>query len=58
MEELGMSTVNRRMRDKSARPLPRAKAARLSPELDEVLRMLRALEEQPETERQDSGNAR
>ena len=53
-----MSTVNRRMRDKSARPLPRAKAAKLSPELDEVLRMLRALEEQPETERQDSGNAR
>jgi len=53
-----MSTVNRRVRDKSARPSPRAKAARLSPELDEVLRMLKALEEQPEAERQDSGNAR
>jgi hypothetical protein len=46
------------MRDKAARPSPQAKAAKLSPELDEVLRMLRALEEQPEADRQDSGNAR
>lgn len=53
-----MSTVNRHMRDKSARPLPRPKAARLSPELDEVLRMLRALEEQPDADRQESGNTR
>lgn len=53
-----MSRVNRPMRDKSARPLPGAKAAKLSPELDEVLRMLRALEEQPEADRQESGNAR
>jgi hypothetical protein len=34
------------MRD-SEPPAPRRKAARLSPELDEVLRMLKALEDQP-----------
>jgi hypothetical protein len=37
------------MDEKRERPSPRPKAARLSPELDEVLRMLKALEEQPES---------
>jgi hypothetical protein len=35
------------MRDNSARPAPRRKAAQISPELAEVLRMLKALEDQP-----------
>jgi hypothetical protein len=36
--------------EKGERPSPRRKAARISPELDEVLRMLKALEEQPEAD--------
>jgi hypothetical protein len=35
------------MRGKGDQPAPRRKEARISPELDEVLRMLKALEEQP-----------
>lgn len=43
-----MSAASDRMRDNGERPSPRRKAARLSPEVDEVLRMLKVLEEQPE----------
>jgi hypothetical protein len=35
------------MRGKGDSATPRRKEARISPELDEVLRMLKALEEQP-----------
>ncbi|MFW6076378.1 MAG: hypothetical protein ACOC71_01375 [Hyphomicrobiales bacterium] len=42
-----MSAANHPMYERE-RPSPRPKAPRLSPELDEVLRMLKALEEQPE----------
>ena len=58
LEEPGMSSVSRRMRDKSDRPLPRPKGARLSPELDEVLRMLKALEDQPDAGQADAGKSR
>jgi hypothetical protein len=44
-----MSAASHRS-EKNDRPPPRRKAARISPELDEVLRMLKALEEQPEAE--------
>ena len=53
-----MSAPSRRMRDNSERPSPRPKAARLSPELDEVLRMLKALEDQPDAERRDTDKSR
>ena len=53
-----MSSVSRRMRDKSDRPLPRPKGARLSPELDEVLRMLKALEDQPDAGQEEIGKSR
>jgi hypothetical protein len=46
LEDAGMSAASNHMRD-SEPPAPRRKAARLSPELDEVLRMLKALEDQP-----------
>ena len=42
-----MSGASDRMHGKGNAPAPRRKEARLSPELDEVLRMLKALEEQP-----------
>jgi hypothetical protein len=44
-----MSAASHRS-EKNDRPPPRRKAARISPELDEVLRMLKALEEQPDAE--------
>jgi hypothetical protein len=44
-----MSAASHRS-EKSDRPPPRRKAARISPELEEVLRMLKALEEQPDAE--------
>lgn len=50
-----MSGASERMRGKGDGPPPRRKEARISPELDEVLRMLRALEEQPAG---DSGSDR
>lgn len=43
------------MRGKGETSTPRRKEARISPELDEVLRMLKALEEQPPA---DSGSDR
>ncbi len=42
-----MSGASERMHDKGDSPSPRRGEARLSPELVEVLRMLKALEEQP-----------
>jgi hypothetical protein len=42
-----MSGASDRMRGKGDSSTPRRKEARISPELDEVLRMLKALEEQP-----------
>lgn len=42
-----MSGASDRMHVRGDTPTPRRKEARLSPELDEVLRMLKALEEQP-----------
>ena len=42
-----MSGASDRMDNKGDSPTPRRKEARISPELDEVLRMLKALEEQP-----------
>jgi hypothetical protein len=53
-----MSAASHRMGDKSDRPLPRRKAGQLSPELDEVLRMLKALEDQPEGELPGSDKSR
>lgn len=50
-----MSAASQPARDKIEGPAPRPKAARLSPELDEVLRMLKALEEQPEADSPDQG---
>ena len=47
-----MSAASHRS-EKSDRPPPRRKAARISPELDEELRMLKAIEEQPDA---DSGS--
>lgn len=43
-----MSAASDRMRDNRERSSPRRKAARLSPEVDEVLRMLKTLEDKPE----------
>lgn len=53
-----MTAASQPMRDKSERPPPRPKTARLSPELDEVLRMLKALEEQTDPRRRDAGKTR
>ena len=54
-----MPAASNRMREKIERPSPRPKAAaRLSPELDEVLRMLKALESHPDSDRKDSDNSR
>lgn len=53
-----MSASSHRLREKPERPSPRAKSARLSPELDEVLRMLKALEEQPDMGPPDTDNRR
>ena len=50
-----MPAASNRVRDNVERPAPRPKAARLSPELDEVLRMLKALESQPDS---DAGSDR
>ena len=53
-----MSSASQRMRNERERPAPRPKAARLSPELDEVLKMLKALEDQPEPDRRDTDKTR
>lgn len=50
-----MSGASERMHNKGDSPTPRRREPRLSPELDEVLRMLKALEEQPPT---DTGSDR
>jgi hypothetical protein len=42
-----MSGASDHMHKKRDTPTPRRREARISPELDEVLRMLKALEEQP-----------
>jgi hypothetical protein len=42
-----MSTATERTGNKAGRPAPRRKVAQISPELAEVLRMLKALEDQP-----------
>ena len=42
-----MAGASERMHNKGDSPTPRRKEARISPERDEVLRMLKALEEQP-----------
>lgn len=52
-----MPAASNRMREKIERPSPRPKPARLSPELDEVLRMLKALEDQPDSTRKDSDSS-
>ncbi len=49
-EDAGMSAASNHMRDQGERPPARRRQPRLSPELDEVLRMLKALEEQPDAE--------
>jgi hypothetical protein len=51
--EAVMSAASDRMGAKSAGPVPRRKAAQISPELAEVLRMLKALEERSDTDRDD-----
>jgi hypothetical protein len=43
-----MAAASNGTRDNRERSSPKRKAARLSPEVDEVLRMLKTLEEQPE----------
>jgi hypothetical protein len=53
-----MPAASNRVHDKIERPSPRGKAARLSPELDEVLRMLKALENQPDSGREDHDKSR
>jgi len=53
-----MSAASERMRDKRAPAEPRRKAARISPELAEVLRMLKALENQPDADPADSNKSR
>lgn len=44
-----MSAASHRS-EKNERPSPGRKSPRISPELEEVLRMLKALEEQPEVD--------
>ena len=58
MEGTGMSSASQRMRNERERPAPRPKATKLSPELDEVLRMLKALEDQPDPDRRDTDKSR
>ncbi len=48
-----MSAASDRMGAKSAGPVPRRKAAQISPELAEVLRMLKALEERSDPDRDE-----
>jgi hypothetical protein len=47
LEDAAMSGASDHMHKKGDTPTPRRREARISPELDEVLRMLKALEEQP-----------
>jgi hypothetical protein len=48
-----MSAASDRLGARSTAPVPRRKAAQISPELAEVLRMLKALEERSDTDPDD-----